>query len=368
MHIAQCYESLSLSKGGPSHSIPLLSNQLHLLGTQIAVIVEHLPTDPNHLLAPEIPLMDYATLNARSVQSSPPQLLHSNGIWNRFCHQVTRFSQLHNIPLIVSPRGMLEPWALRHKAWKKRIAWLLYQKQDLKRAIAFHATAESEAHHIRQLGFRQPIAVIPNGVESISPSYPTSRLPRSKYRALFLSRLHPKKGLPMLLDAWASIKPPSWELVIAGNDHDGHQKEMEQKVISLGLKDSVIFTGPVYNENKETLYRESDLFILPSHSENFGIVVAEALQFGIPVITTTGTPWQELHTHQCGWWVDPNTIAITAALKKAFSTPMDRLQQMGFNGQTLIRQKYMWPDVAQNMLRFYQWILTQDHKPEFIID
>jgi glycosyltransferase involved in cell wall biosynthesis len=368
MHIAQCYESLSLSRGGPSHSIPLLSNQLHQQGAQVTVVVEHLPTDSNHLLTPKIPLLDIASISARPISSFAPQLLHSNGIWSGFCHRVTCFARQREIPLVISPRGMLEPWALKHKAWKKKAAWLLYQKRDLQRAIAFHATAESEAHHIRELGFRQPIAVIPNGVEPIAyHEQDTGLTHRSKQRALFLSRLHPKKGLPMLLEAWAALQPSSWELVIAGNDHDG-QRDMEQLAASLGLQNSVRFIGPAYSENKHTLYRESDLFILPSHSENFGIVVAEALQYGLPVITTTGTPWEELHTHQCGWWVSPDVETISTALKQAFSTPTEQLRQMGRNGQVLVQQKYMWPHIARNMLSFYHWVLGTSHKPDFVID
>jgi glycosyltransferase involved in cell wall biosynthesis len=366
MNVSLFAESLDLRYGGPSHSIPLLANELHNNDVKISLVLSQTESN-NNLISPALARYAFSTLYDQNTLVSF-DIIHANGIWTKYCHQTANFARRRNIPFVLSPRGMLERWALQHNAWKKRLAWLLYQKRDLQKVTAFHATAISEAESIRRLGFKQPIAIIPNGVDPLPNLLQRFvKAPNTPHKALFLSRLHPKKGIPLLLHAWAALKPIHWELWIAGNDENQHQSQLEILTDSLGIRDSVRFPGPVYGEAKDRMFQEADLFILPTHSENFGIVVAEALQYGIPVITTTGAPWQELQQYQCGWWVEPNQEGITQALKEALRTPSETLIQMGINGQNLIRQKYLWPDIAKNMILFYQWLLGQEERPAFVI-
>jgi glycosyltransferase involved in cell wall biosynthesis len=235
----------------------------------------------------------------------------------------------------------------------------------LAHAVMFHATADAEAESLRRSGFQQPIAVIPNGVavperERVKS---TSAAPR---RALFLSRLHPKKGLPMLIEAWARVEPKDWELVLVGPSEDGHRAELEKQVRQRGLGEAVTFRGPVADDAKWSEYRKADLFVLPTHSENFGIVVAEAMAAGLPVITTTGAPWEELETHGCGWWVEPEVDSIKQALKEAVHCTDEERRAMGKRGRQLVKEHYSWQGVAERMIAAYHWLLGSESRPDHV--
>jgi glycosyltransferase involved in cell wall biosynthesis len=259
---------------------------------------------------------------------------------------------------------MLTSWSLAHRSAKKRLAWSTYQRHVMNQAACFHVTAQAEADEIRGLGFSQPAAIIPNAVD-VPPSVPTTS-PGGPRRALFLSRIHPKKGLPLLLEAWSRACPKDWILELVGPDENGHRSELEKQIHALDLSNSVFFNGPVSDRAKWKKYASADLFVLPSHSENFGIVVAEALAAGVPVLTTTGTPWQELETHDCGWWTNPSVDALSDALRQATALSSEELQKKGSRGRTLIRKKYAWKHVAEQMIQAYTWILTGGPPPNCV--
>ena len=241
-------------------------------------------------------------------------LVHDHGLWLPTNHASARAAARASVPFVVSTRGMLTEWALRFNAGKKRAAWALYQRRDLQSARLFHATAEEEVEDIRRAGLRQPVALIPNGVEL--PDRAREAPTGTVRKALFLSRVHPKKGLINLVRAWAEVRPEGWELVLAGPDEGGHRAEVEHVIRALGLE-GVRWTGEVDDRAKWDLYYGADLFVLPTFSENFGIVVAEALAAGIPAITTTGAPWGVLEERGCGWWIDTGVEPLVAALREA---------------------------------------------------
>jgi glycosyltransferase involved in cell wall biosynthesis len=293
-------------------------------------------------------------------------ILHDHGIWLPANHSAIGVAREKGIPLVVSPRGMLEPWALAYRAWKKTVAWKLYEKRDLASARVFCATSAEEAMSIRNCDCQQPIAVVPNGVY----------LPERRVRplrglgprtALFLSRIHPKKGLLVLVEAWKIARPRGWRVVVAGPDEGGHRKTVEEAVAAAGLRDVFEFVGPARDEAKARLFEEADIFVLPTMSENFGLVVAEALAHGLPVITTTGAPWKGLREHTCGWWVRPEAGELANAIREATAHSEDEREEMGARGRVWMEQEYSWPSVAKRMRSVYEWILGGGRAPDCVI-
>lgn len=298
----------------------------------------------------------------RYLVSANLDLIHMHGLWNYLSVAVHSWSRTTHRPYVVSPRGMLEPWALKQSSLRKKIALWSFQRTALQHAACLHATSTQEAQNIRQLGFTNPIAVIPNGV--LIPDIPERVIDRSGIRhALFLSRLHPKKGLLTLLEAWSAVQPEGWKLLVAGPDEKNYLREIKAAVRQLGLEKEITFFGDVRGELKAGLYSRSDLFVLPSHSENFGLVIAEALSFGVPVITTRATPWEDLERRNCGWWIDVGVAPLVQALREATSAPIENLREMGSRGRKLVEEKYSWDKIGQQMLEVYEWLIGKGQQP-----
>ena len=369
-------------------------------------------------------------------------IVHNHGLWmwpNAYAREAAVAA---GKPLVISPRGMLEAWSLNRSKLRKAVAWRLFERENLESAAMFHATAASEAESIRQAvlplwrvagggeeraetGERRPksgdeenaekepgtgngreevqecikletpagvpIVVAPNGVdlpdlenrpgrEVIEQRFPQLR---EKRWIVFLSRIHPKKGLDLLLRAWArkltaygfrheagsgwrvaggetetlvAEAPSSRDavLVIAGPDLIGYRREVERMVLETGLAESVVLAGEVRGAEKDALLANADVFVLPSHSENFGIVVAEAMAWGRPVITTTGTPWQEVAEVGAGWWVKPEEGEVARALGKALGKGREELNAMGARGRALVAERYGWRVPAERLLKAYE--------------
>lgn len=289
-------------------------------------------------------------------------VVHIHGTWSPILTFASFLVLFRKIPLVVSPHGSLEPWAIRNRRWKKVIALALYQRPILAKASMLVATASKELESIRRLRVLTPVAVLPNGVDI--PSARRSLLKERKI--LFLSRIHPVKGLSDLIDAWVRVRQPGWKVIIAGGGGGDHLLELRAKIESFRLTDDFIFLGLVTGDQKELIFSQADFFILPTYSENFGIAVAEALAHGVPVITTTGAPWSDIEMWQCGWWVQPGVVGISAALTQAMNTPRDRLIEMGRRGTLLVKEKYSWEKIGREAIQAYSWVLGCDNAPRFI--
>jgi glycosyltransferase involved in cell wall biosynthesis len=326
-----------------------------------------------------LPIQTYPFLGPRSLGYSPQlaaglaateyDAVHLHGLWTYTSVAAWQWARRTSRPYVVSPHGMLEPWALSRSAIRKRIASHLYQGRCLRGAACVHATSMMEARNIRLAGYDNLIALIPNGVElpkAISLHEP--RKQNEPRRALFLSRIHPKKGLLNLVEAWHIIRPVGWELLIVGPDEDGHLERVKAAVRARALEQQISFPGEVWGEEKTRLYCGSNLFVLPSFSENFGLVIAEALSCGVPVITTRATPWQELAERGCGWWIETGVEPLVAALEEAFALPAASLSAMGARGSTLVEDRYSWGPIGQAMTRVYEWILGRRSRPDCVID
>jgi len=372
---------LGVRHGGPSHGVAALTDALCALGIEPVVLTtkpsgseEVLPVHPQARvarigkeqcnLAQLLSTPSHRSALRRLLAETAPRIVHLHGIWTPLAHSVASVARSEGLAIVISPHGSLCPWALRHKYWKKRIGWLVYQRRALSAAQALHATAPDEASDLRNLGLRGPIAVIPPGSDLPPPQDGRTTAPQEGRTALFLSRIHPKKGLLNLVEAWSQIRPKGWRVIIAGPDETGHKATVERAIRSKNLAEVFTFAGPVYGQEKWDLYNSCDLFVLPSFSENFGSVVPEALACGLPVITTKGTPWEELATRRCGWWIDIGAEPLAAALKEATSLSGAELAAMRERGRALVTEKYSWELCAKRMAQLYRWVLGSSPEPD----
>lgn len=301
--------------------------------------------------------------------SSSADVFHGNGIWQYPVHQMAKVARQKKIPYIISPHGMLEPWSLKQGKWKKQLAMAIFQKKDLQHAACLHATALMEVINLRKLGFKNPIAVIPNGVPLEQFELKDFNTIKASKKVLFLSRIHPKKGIELLIEAWHQLPntlTQDWSVDIIGNGEPEYIENLIKKIAQKGLSESIQIKKPIDGKKKIEAYQNAKLFVLPTYSENFGIVVAEALACGTPVITTKGTPWEDLETYKCGWWVNVGVDALTATLEKVLLIPEEQWVQMGKNGRQLIENKYSMKAVGEQMYDLYQWIAQKKELPAFV--
>ncbi len=374
LNIFMTIASLDPSTGGPAQSVPSLGEAIHKAGADVQLYVNNKTGESDQSKKTTSTFLSVKAINdldnmvkGLNRGGKDNTVIHNHGIWLPLNHYASVTARRYNIPLIISPRGMLEPWARSYRSWKKMIAWYFYQRRDLKAATVLQATSKQEAGNLQLLDFHIPIAIIPNGVDIPEFPEPVVKDKTNLKTALFLSRVHPVKGLLNLVRAWAKIRPVNWRVVIAGPDEGGHQIEIEQEIQRHELSDSFSFIGSVADQDKWELYRSADLFVLPTHSENFGIVIAEALASGTPVITTKGTPWKELVENKCGWWIDIGVEPLAEALTKAMNLSSEERQAMGQRGRRLIEQNYSWDKIGNEMLSVYEWILGKGPKPECVI-
>lgn len=295
-----------------------------------------------------------------------PDLLHLHGLWAYPSLAALRWGAATGRPRLVSPHGMLEPWALSRSAWKKRLARLLYEGRNLAGAACLHAVTPAELASIRAFGLRAPVAVIPNGVElppmSPLPPPPTWRrdLPDGAKALLFLGRLHPKKGLAELVEGWGRLSPEQrlgWHLVIAGWDEAGLVPSLLARAQELGIGPSVHAIGPQLGAEKAATLAHADAFILPSHSEGMPMAVLEAWAYGLPVVMTPACNLPEGFAAGAALATEPEPAAIARTLQALLALPEPERRALGEVGRRLAAERFAWPAAAAAMAATYRWLL-----------
>ena len=305
---------------------------------------------------------------AREARDGGVEAVHVHGLWRLSLTDPARISAAAGVPLVVAPHGSLSRWAMRSGSRLKPLFWATIQRPAFRHTACWHATSEAECDDIRRLGFRQPVALVPNGIE-LPPEREAS--PRSGRTLLFLARIHRKKGVDVLLDAWRQVQDgfPDWRLVIAGralpDEEPRYLDAMRRRAAARGAA-RVSFPGELLGSARENAYAAADLYVLPTWSENFGLTIAEALAAGTPVITTTEAPWGGLAERRAGWWIAPGVASLAACLREALATEGAVLRAMGRRGRRWMESEFAWRDRGRRMARTYDWLRGQAERPDWV--
>ncbi|MBN1656737.1 MAG: glycosyltransferase [Deltaproteobacteria bacterium] len=374
MRVIQLVTHIDDEASGPSYSVPSLCRELAEAGVEVELHVTRgsVPREMpfscySHGEWPWPPKIGISPSMHRALKERVEctDIIHSHSLWcmtNLYPGLVARGKRCR---LVISPRGTLSTWALRRSYWRKRLVWWAAQRRVVKASHCFHATSESELRDIRRLGFRQPVAVIPNGVDIDSEIGDYER--PSRRQLLFLGRIHPIKGIDILLEAWRDLQDeaPDWELRIVGPDYEGYLSHFKDIAFRLGVK-RVSFEGPVFGNDKTRVFRQADLYVLPTYTENFGITVAESLAHGVPVIVTRGAPWKDIESNGCGWWIEIGKTPLIECLRKAFRLSAEELKSRGNRGRQWMERDFGWPRVGRMMKETYTWLLEGGTPPHYV--
>ena len=289
--------------------------------------------------------------------------LHLHGLWEQSTQVAAQVARAQGQPYVVSAHGMLERWALEHKAFKKKVYAALIERPTLERAACLHALTKAEAEDYRRFGCTAPIAVIPNGVRI--PSQVTSDLFVSQHRVLegkrivlFLGRIHVKKGLDLLVRAWKELarENPDAMLVLAGPDFEGTRARITALIEAEGLGARVLFTGMLRGELKWSALAAAECFVLPSFSEGLSVSVLEAMGLGLPVIVSTQCNLPEVAELGAGWVIPAEERPLANALREMLGNSRGANRELGACGKVFVRDHYNWGTVAEKMAEVYRWV------------
>jgi glycosyltransferase involved in cell wall biosynthesis len=375
--IIHTISTLNRSHGGPTSYLESLAQEVPELGHQFLTelggdaVANHALWQNRKFWTPELGRYLSTLAGLEQWLESPDRkladfpILHDHGLWRPINWAAYQLGRKKGMPRVVTVHGMLEAWALQEKSRAKALLALLWQRQSLEKADCVHVTSRKEAENLRRFAPRATCAIIPCGVTA-PPLDGGSRQEDSKLKIVYLGRLHRVKNIEALLEGVAAIEQDTFELHLAGFGEQEYVDQIRSFASRYRLSSRVFIHDPKLGREKWEFLRSADLFVLPSLSENFGLVVVEAMLCGVPVITTTGTPWGGLPGIQAGWWVEPTVGALKQALTEALLVPRDVLQAMGQRGRVYVQERFDWKIVAPRMQELYQWVSHSLHQPEFV--
>lgn len=383
MRVGHIVPDIEKASAGPSQSVPAMCNglvsagvdvTLHVLGSvpqgnSFRFKISKYPRSewPCHAVG-RSPLM----LKGLKSSARSGDILHSHSLWmfpNIYPGWAVEGTACK---LVCSPRGTLTSYSLARSAWKKKIMMVLGQRTMLNRVDMFHATSGNEYSDIRRKGFRQPVMVLPNGItlpDAGLLDVKSSLADCKKKTLIYLSRIHPEKRLDLLLKAWRRLETrySDWKLDIYGPLTGDFPPQMQKLAFDLGLS-RVSFKGEILGDAKYKALHAADLFVLPTHTENFGMAIAEALASGTPAVTTKGAPWKGLAEHRCGWWVDETEETLCETLDRAMALPPESLAEMGARGREWMKRDFDWNQLGVKMKLAYEWLLGRGARPEWVVN
>ena len=387
MKIGFVVDSVSREAGGLFQSVRGLAKAVTCASTsarafgitdkQSAVDLQDWQPLPVRTFRPQLRAWGYSNQLLPAMLDADLDILSTHGLW-KYCSVASlRWHRRTARPYIVHPHGMLESWALQNAKWKKRIAAVLYENQHLRGAACLRALCEAEAHSIRAYGMRNPICVIPNGVDlpdlKDMPALQAQAFAEGRKILLYLGRLHPKKNLANLIRAWKQIlnshpsARASWVLTIAGWSHGEYEAQLRQLTTDLGLLTSVIFLGPRFGTEKNECYRACAAFIMPSLSEGLPMTVLEAWAYAKPVLMTPECNLPEGFGAGAALQIGPGPEEITTGLKQVIEMSDDDRRAMGNRGRNLVATTFSWPRIGKQMRSVYEWALGAGPPPEVVV-
>ena len=280
---------------------------------------------------------------ARALASPAPVVFHQHGFYAYPSAVCGRTARRFGRPLVCHPQGMLDPWILRRSRAKKKLAHWLYENASFRHAFLWRALTAKEADQIRAQGIRAPIVVWPNGIDAqyFQPGPPPPREPAER-TLLFLGRLHPKKGIDLLLEAWSRLGPlrRGWRLCLAGPDERGYLAQVQARIAATRLGDAITLPGPLHGAAKLAALQAADAFVLCSYSEGLPVSVLEALACGLPVVISDECNLPEVAIEECGWVCRPEPAALTEALRQLLRGTAQERRQRGAIGRALVERKF----------------------------
>lgn len=372
MNILQTISSFGIKSGGTTSSTYDLLSALNKEGcqTEILTLLSPLPNDITigngekwiHCLPNDAktPFAFSKNLKNFLAYKNNYDIYHTNGLW-MYCNHITaKTAKKRNKPFVITTHGMLYPQALARSRWKKELMLRLFFNKEIHCADCIHATCKTELEHIRNFGYKGVVAVVPNPVSINEVTNSISPQTKNPKQIGFLGRIHEIKNIDRIIYAWAKLDPriiENAELLIAGSGDAAYENELRNIVRQLNLK-NVRFIGFIEGRKKYDFLNNLSALFVPSDTENFGMIVAEALLMRTPVMASVYTPWEELNTHRCGWWVDNDIDTIKNKMQEALCLSDADYQSMGNNGRKLIEEKYSDTIVAAMMKQLYTWILN----------